>query len=90
MLTHGQAWARAQTVASRLADRGIRPGDRIALALPNGWRYAVAYYGVQLAGAITVLVNTRLMRSAQDLQSGRRIDLAIRDSAIEPEAHADL
>ena len=59
MLTHGQAWARAQTVASRLADRGVRPGDRIALALPNGWRYAVAYYGVQLAGAIAVLVNTR-------------------------------
>ena len=59
VLTHGQAWARAQTVASRLADRGVRPGDRIALALPNGWRYAVAYYGVQLAGAIAVLVNTR-------------------------------
>jgi acyl-CoA synthetase (AMP-forming)/AMP-acid ligase II len=59
MLTHGQAWARAQTVASRLADRGVRPGDRIALALPNGWRYAVAYYGVQLVGAIAVLVNTR-------------------------------
>src|SRR5690349_19782232 len=59
MLTHGQAWARAQTVASRLLDRGVRPGDRIALALPNGWRYAVTYYGVQLAGAVAVLVNTR-------------------------------
>ena len=59
MLTHGQAWARAQTVASRLADRGVRPGDRIALALPNGWRYAVAYYGVQLTGATAVLVNSR-------------------------------
>jgi fatty-acyl-CoA synthase len=46
-------------VAGRLASRGVRPGDRIALALPNGWRYAVAYYGVQLAGATAVLVNTR-------------------------------
>ena len=59
MLTHGQAWARAQTVAARLAARGVRPGDRIGLFMPNGWQYAVAYYGVQLAGAVAVLVNTR-------------------------------
>jgi acyl-CoA synthetase (AMP-forming)/AMP-acid ligase II len=59
VLTHGQAAARARTVAGRLAARGVRPGDRVALALPNGWRYAVAYYGVQLAGATAVLVNTR-------------------------------
>ena len=59
VLTHGQAWARAQTVAARLAARGVRPGDRIGLFMPNGWRYAVAYYGVQLAGAVAVLVNTR-------------------------------
>ena len=59
VLTHRQAAARARTVAGRLAARGVRPGDRVALALPNGWRYAVAYYGVQLAGATAVLVNTR-------------------------------
>ena len=27
--------------------------------MPNGWRYALAYYGIQLAGAVAVLVNTR-------------------------------
>jgi len=59
VLTHRQAAARARTAAGRLAARGVRPGDRVALALPNGWRYAVAYYGVQLAGATAVLVNTR-------------------------------
>src|SRR5215471_94555 len=59
VLTHGQAAAAAGQVARRLLARGVRPGDRIALALPNGWRYAVAYYGVQLAGAVAVLVNTR-------------------------------
>jgi fatty-acyl-CoA synthase len=59
VLTHGQAAARARTAAGRLAARGVRPGDRVALALPNGWRYAVAYYAVQLAGATAVLVNTR-------------------------------
>jgi fatty-acyl-CoA synthase len=59
VLTHRQAAARARTAARRLAARGVRPGDRVALALPNGWRYAVAYYAVQLAGATAVLVNTR-------------------------------
>jgi acyl-CoA synthetase (AMP-forming)/AMP-acid ligase II len=59
VLTHAQAAAAAVRVAGRLRARGVRPGDRIALALPNGWRYAVAYYGVQLAGAVAVLVNTR-------------------------------
>ena len=59
VLTHREIAERAVTVAGRLAARGVRPGDRIALALPNGWRYAAAYYGVELTGAIAVLVNTR-------------------------------
>ena len=59
VLTYAQAAAAAARVAARLRARGVRPGDRIALALPNGWRYAVAYYGTQLAGAVAVLVNTR-------------------------------
>jgi acyl-CoA synthetase (AMP-forming)/AMP-acid ligase II len=59
VLTHAQAAAAAGRVARRLQARGVRPRDRIAFALPNGWRYAVAYYGAQLAGATAVLVNTR-------------------------------
>jgi acyl-CoA synthetase (AMP-forming)/AMP-acid ligase II len=59
VLTHAQAAMAARRVARRLQARGVRPGDRIALALPNGWRHAVAYYGIQLAGAVAVLVNTR-------------------------------
>lgn len=59
VLTHALAATRARMVAHRLAARGVRPGDRIAIALPNGWRYAVAYAGVQLAGAVAVLVNIR-------------------------------
>ena len=59
VLTHEEAAARALAVAHRLIQWGIRPGDRVALALPNGWRYAVAYAGVQLAGGVAVLVNTR-------------------------------
>ncbi|WP_051807415.1 class I adenylate-forming enzyme family protein [Actinoplanes subtropicus] len=59
VLSHAEAAVAARRVAARLKARGVRPGDRVALALPNGWRYAVAYGGVQLAGAVAVLVNTR-------------------------------
>ncbi len=53
--------ARARLVARRLRARGIEPGDRVALLVQNGWRCAVAYFGVQLAGGIAVMVNTRLV-----------------------------
>jgi acyl-CoA synthetase (AMP-forming)/AMP-acid ligase II len=55
--------ARSAQVASTLASYDVRPGDRVAILLRNGWRYAVAYFGAQLAGAIPVLVNTRFTAS---------------------------
>ena len=58
-LSHAQTADRAHAVSARLASQGIRPGDRVAFALTSGWRYAVCYYGAQLAGATAVLVNTR-------------------------------
>jgi len=59
-LDHADALRRSATIAARLAARGIGPGDRAAILLPNGWWYAISYCGTQLAGAITVLVNARL------------------------------
>lgn len=59
-LDHAEVLRRAATVAVRLRDRGVEPGDRVAILLPNSWQYAVGYIGAQLAGAIVVLVNTRL------------------------------
>jgi len=55
-LSYAELMSRAGSVGAAL---GIAPGDRVAILLPNGWRYAVAYIGVQLAGGIAVLINTR-------------------------------
>ena len=55
----GEVYDRAAACAQGLDDAGVRPGDRVAVLLPNGWRYAVAYLGIQLAGAVAVLVNSR-------------------------------
>ncbi|GAA5164516.1 class I adenylate-forming enzyme family protein [Pseudonocardia eucalypti] len=71
-LNHRDALARSAVVAARLEARGIRAGDRVAILLPNSWQYAITYCAAQLAGAVVVLVNTRL--------SGPELDYVLTDS----------
>lgn len=59
-LTYDRTLDLATACAMRLRERGVAPGDRVAILLANGWDYAVSYFGAQLAGAIVVLVNARL------------------------------
>jgi long-chain acyl-CoA synthetase len=47
-------------LANTLMERGIAPGDRAAVYLPNGIELVVALCGVLKAGAIVVPVSTRL------------------------------
>jgi long-chain acyl-CoA synthetase len=41
-------------------DRGLRPGDRVALLLPNVPAFVAAYYGALRAGAVVVPLNVLL------------------------------
>ncbi|MDF0532606.1 long-chain fatty acid--CoA ligase [Tsukamurella sp. 8F] len=50
----------AARVATRLADAGIRPGDRVGIMLPNTPAFAIAFYGIMRAGAIAVPMNPLL------------------------------
>lgn len=50
----------ARRLAGVLAARGVREGDRVALLLPNTVDFAVAYLGIQFAGACVVPVNVLL------------------------------
>ena len=47
-------------VAGILWDRGTRPGDRVAVMLPNIPEFAMIYYGVLRAGAVVVPMNPLL------------------------------
>jgi long-chain acyl-CoA synthetase len=47
-------------VAGLLRGRGLRPGDRVAVMLPNLPAFAVVYYGVLRAGGVVVPMNPLL------------------------------
>ena len=52
--SYGAIWREAEQFAAGLIARGIAPGDRVGLFLPNVPIYASAYYGAMMAGAIVV------------------------------------
>lgn len=62
-VTYQQLWDGARRVAGGLRDAGVRVGDRVAVQLPNGVDWALAFWGAQLAGAVVVPMNTRLTRA---------------------------
>ncbi|MFJ7945090.1 long-chain fatty acid--CoA ligase [Streptomyces sp. NPDC096354] len=43
--------------AAVLQDRGVRPGDRIAMTMPNVPLFPVVYYGILRAGGVVVPMN---------------------------------
>src|SRR3954454_8648568 len=58
-ITYRELWDRASRVAGGLAANGVERGDRVAIRLPNGNDWAIAFFGSILAGAIVIPVNTR-------------------------------
>jgi long-chain acyl-CoA synthetase len=60
--TYAQLDARSARMASVLRARGLVPGDRVGMMLPNVPEFAVAYYGVLRAGGIVVPMNVLLKR----------------------------
>jgi acyl carrier protein len=53
-LTYGDLLQRARRVAAGLGAAGVERGQAVALMLPSGHDYFVAFFGVLLAGAVPV------------------------------------
>ena len=49
---------RSNRLASALADRGVRKGDRVALLAPNCLEFVVAAHGVISSGAVLTTINS--------------------------------
>src|SRR3954447_1277511 len=65
----------ASRVAGLLRERGLEPGDRVGLMLPNVPYFAVIYYGILRAGGVVVPMNVLL--------KGREVNFYLSDPGAE-------
>ena len=56
-MTYAQLGAESTAFASALVELGVRPGDRVALVLPNCPQFLIAEFGAWKAGAVVVALN---------------------------------
>jgi long-chain acyl-CoA synthetase len=72
VLTYAEFRDAALRVAAFLQQKGIGPGDRVGMVLPNVLSFPVVFYGAQLAGAVVVPMNPLL--------KAREVEYYLRDS----------
>jgi long-chain acyl-CoA synthetase len=61
-LSYGDLDDASARLATLLREKGVQPGDRIGVMLPNVPQFPIAYYGVLRAGAIVVPMNVLLKK----------------------------
>lgn len=62
-ISYSQLKVLAETFAASLRKRGVQPGDRVSIMLPNLPQTFIAFWGVMKAGAIAVMTNPLYMES---------------------------
>ena len=70
--TYAEVQHQARQFGSSLIGLGIRPGDRLAIWMPNGAEWVISFFGAVYAGAVVVPLNTAL--------SVREVEYQIRHS----------
>lgn len=58
-LSYGETYEALRKTAGALAGQGVKPGDRVAVILPNSVDFCVLTYAIFHAGATAVLINPR-------------------------------
>src|ERR687898_179104 len=71
-LSYDQFRDAALRVAAGLHARGVQPGDRVGMVLPNVLSFPVVFYGALMAGAAVVPMNPLL--------KAREVEYYLRDS----------
>jgi len=61
-------------LAAHLQHAGIKPGDRVAILLPNSTAFALSYYATQKMGAVSVVLDARL--------KGKELTTVLQDAAL--------
>ena len=75
-LSYRSLWQQVEAFAKGLQEAGLKPGDRVAIMLPNSPQFVIAFYGTLLAGGVAV--NTNPMYTPRELghqlrDSGARV-----------------
>src|SRR6058998_696411 len=82
----------ATRIAGLLQQRGLQPGDRVGVMLPNVPYFAITYYGVLRAGGVVVPMNVLLKERETAFylsDPGARAVIAWHDFAAAAQAGAD-
>lgn len=90
-LTYADLDRESARLATLLKQRGLEPGDRVGVMLPNVPEFPIAYYGVLRAGCVVVPMNVLLKRREVGFyleDSGARLLIAWHGFADEAEAGA--
>jgi long-chain acyl-CoA synthetase len=53
-ISYAELDAASNRVANLLIERGVRPGDKVALSCPNIPQFTTIYFGIIKAGAVVV------------------------------------
>jgi long-chain acyl-CoA synthetase len=59
-LSYGQLWDQARRYAAVLRQRGVEPGDRVGMLMPNIPQFPMTYYGALALGAVVVPIHSLL------------------------------
>lgn len=56
-ITYAEYGELVESLARGLVSAGLKPGEVVAIFLPNSWEFAIAYHAATLAGGIPTLLN---------------------------------
>jgi long-chain acyl-CoA synthetase len=59
-VSYADLWAQARSYAAALIELGVRPGDAVAMVVPNVVEFPRTYYGILAAGGVVVPVHLLL------------------------------
>ncbi len=69
-LTYADLWNQILRFASALSQLGVKPGDRVAIMLPNCPQAIIAYYATLWLGGVVVMTNPLYVEREMEFQWG--------------------
>lgn len=89
-VTAGELCGLADAAARALHEAGVRPGDRVVVALPSSVDFAAAYLGVRLCGGVLVNVPWQWRRELLGVVEETDARAVVLDKRVDPVVGSEL